>query len=540
MPAVEVAPALAEAPQPENKTLLRVEAVAQQITLDLEAQNYEVKRGSFRLYTQADCDNFSYPVMETCYGNNPAAPYVLPIVPLWPGEEANLDPSDKVAFGDDGPGYSANHLYDPREAILVFGVLPPKAAYLGVQSYLVSRQGAWDKTSDTYRWMATYAPQLLQTFFTYIPQNHSRIQVAASLSNAINNVVIQGGPQGSNPVWGQVRFFIITPDQTMDASLRQVIPADPSQVFTEPIPDGMQLGLDAASDDFNTLIRYSMPENEDEGNAWRSELPLVLLRVRYTDPTRQPVRYPAFTEPETREAADERGLQPSLKNLLYAVSVKWQQPCDNGDCTETCVEGMDCSDEAKSFMNLQTPPFNLFGPQCSAIGMNCLGDTQDTIYQIAYQLMLDGGQIYAVAGPLGTETGNATYVGLGLNSSTKKKGFDNLSQIELKNTANEFASGVPTDTAKLFVYYFARSCAGLDAYTSGHCREIPEDEIPVCTDPTGAGCDKLTISLRDYIKPGTQRGPDAALTLPPMVLKLHKPTGTTARRLYLPVIFMSR
>jgi hypothetical protein len=152
--------------------------------------------------------------------------------------------------------------------------------------------------------------------------------------------------------------------------------------------------------------------------------------------------------------------------------------------------------------------------------------------------MLDDGQIYAVAGPLGTETGNATYVGLGLNSSTKKKGFSNLSEIELEDTANEFASGVLTDTAKLFVYYFARSCAGLAAYTSGHCREIPESEIPVCTDPAGAGCDKLTISLRDYIKPGTQRGPDTALTLPPMVLKLHRPAGSVAKRIYLPVIFV--
>ena len=242
LPAIRVAPASGASAHPENEVSPQVEAIAQQITHDLEAQNYEVERGHFRLYTQAECDNFSYPVMETCYGNNPAAPYVLPVVPLWPGEEDNLDPSGKVAFGDDGPGYSVNHLYDPREAILMFGVLPPQAAYFGIQSYLSSRQGAWDENSDTYQWMATYAPQMIPTFFTYIPRNHSRIQLAASLSNAINNVVIRGGPQGSNPVWGQVRFFIITPDQTMDDSLRQIIPVDSTQVFTEPFPMGCAWG----------------------------------------------------------------------------------------------------------------------------------------------------------------------------------------------------------------------------------------------------------------------------------------------------------
>ena len=222
-------------------------------------------------------------------------------------------------------------------------------------------------------------------------------------------------------------------------------------------------------------------------------------------PARQPVRYPAFTKAETRQANDEQGLQPSLKNLLYAVSVKWQQPCDNGDCTEKCVAGMDCSDEAASFMNLQSPPFNLFGRSAP--------DRDELPGRHAGHRLPDCQPTYArwrpglrSCRPPGHGNRQCDVCGPRPELEHEEERLLQSLQIELKDTANEFASGVLTDTAKLFVYYFARSCAGLAAYTSGHCREIPENEIPVCTDPAGAGCDKLTISLRDYIKPGTQRG----------------------------------
>ncbi|MDE3150295.1 MAG: hypothetical protein KGL37_12570, partial [Acidobacteriota bacterium] len=68
-----------------NKVPGRIESTAQQLTHSLEKQGYEVLRGYFKLFTTDDCD-LSYQVMHTCYGNNPAAPYVIPIVPPWPDE----------------------------------------------------------------------------------------------------------------------------------------------------------------------------------------------------------------------------------------------------------------------------------------------------------------------------------------------------------------------------------------------------------------------------------------------------------------------
>jgi len=50
-------------------------------------------------------------------------------------------------------------------------------------------------------------------------------------------------------------------------------------------------------------------------------------------------------------------------------------------------------------------------------------------------LSLDNGEIYAVAGTLGTETGNANYVGLGGNQVSTFNGVANLSDKALEDTA---------------------------------------------------------------------------------------------------------
>jgi hypothetical protein len=48
------------------------------------------------LYTQADCA-YSYPVFQNCFGNNPASPYILPVVEFWPDEY--VDPAIARAIG---------------------------------------------------------------------------------------------------------------------------------------------------------------------------------------------------------------------------------------------------------------------------------------------------------------------------------------------------------------------------------------------------------------------------------------------------------
>jgi len=140
------------------------------------------------------------------------------------------------------------------------------------------------------------------------------------------------------------------------------------------------------------------------------------------------------------------------------------------------------------------------------------------------KLPLDGDHFYAVVGPLSTATHNATYVGLGLNSSVKQLGFDNISDERLAGSATGYSDAVPGE--KFFVQYFARDCNGLaeqlPAGVSFRCYSIG-DKLPYCYDSSDLECDMLVLSLRGYLRPGTQRATDKNSVLISRLIRLKRP-----------------
>jgi hypothetical protein len=510
------APSSAGDPRPENKVPKKVESTAKGLADRLERQGYEVSRGYFKLYTHEDCDS-SYAVLGTCYGNNPAAPYVQPVVRPWPDEY--VDPHLAGVFGPTAAGYATTFRFAPREAIVILGVLPPPAAYFGLQTYLFTRQGEIDTNSAQYQLFAPN-PYMLQMFFSTVPNEPERVQAFSSLSNSNNNVVIE---RQSGTAWDQVRYFVITPDRSMDDVVREALSTIGIQgkdIFTEPIPGDMKIGLDAGADDFVPFIRYAMPRDGGDSAKWRKDLPLVVLRIRDPRPEAQPQRYPQVRL-EPRTAVNEQPLSGQLAELVSAVKAKWGGP----------------SDADQTFYNVQPRPIYLVGPKCTPIGMDCLGDTQDTAYEISARLPVDQGQVYAAVGTLAvgtgdpadhttrsTGTGNATYVGLGVNGTLRIEGIGNIDNNQLAGSAGSYGVADPAfDPNKFFVQYFTRDCTGLEALTGGHCFSIPETMLPYCANPSDPSCDLLGLSVREYIRPGTQRGPDAAKVLPPVVITLHRP-----------------
>lgn len=493
---------------PENKVPGSVESVARRLTNNLKKDGYEVERGYFKLYTEEDCPT-SFAQMKNCFGNNPAAPYVMFSVPNWP--EEYIDPATDEAFGLNLDGYSTSYRLDPREAIVILGVLPPQASYLGLQTYLFTRETKFDMTSPTYLFMQD-KPPLMRMFFSTVPGNSERVVSLASLSNSINHKVIENQ---SGQAFDQQRYIIITPDEFMNDTIREAlkkISVEEDNIFTEPIPSNMNLGLDKSADDFVSLIRYAMPDDGGEAGTlsdkWRNELPLVVLRIRDTKTDRIPETYPSFVEPEQRPIASEFYLKDDLTKLVGAVIQKWGQT----QATLNLVQ----------MLRVQPAPINMIGPKCFQIGMNCLADTQDASYQYSFPLSLYENNIYAVVGTVGTRTNNATYVGLGLTSTVRMLGFDNRSDNDLEDTANGYAPFV-NNTDKFFVYYFTRDCSGLDSLTGGNCVEISNDDLPICLDQTDPGCNKLSISIRDYMPFGSQRGPDDNYILPSIVIPLQRP-----------------
>ena len=490
---------------PEKMVDHKVEGKAVQLMHELEKQGFEVSRGYFKLWTIDECE-YTSQIMGTCYGNNPAAPYVISTLPPWPGEF--VDPDKSNLWGPSQEGYHDIYRFDPREAIVILGLLPPPGAYFSEQTWLFTRQETLDTTNQTYQdiYNSDLLRPFLPLFFATDPRYPERTQVLSSLSNIINNVVIE---RQSGAAFNQIRYFIITPDQFMDKAVRKAftrIPVKDEDVFTESIPSDMNIGLDQSSDDFTTRFRFAHPRDGGmpgtPSDTWRKDLPLVVLRVRDTPFGHTPETYPPVVL-ETRTAIDEWPLEPDLGNLLAAVSRRWGQPCATADC----------SDRAGAFIDLQTGPAKLMGPSCTDIGENCLLDTLDASYQLYGPRSLDNGEIYAVSGTLGTETGNATYVGLGINQVSMLKGIADLSGTDLRGTASAYAGEV-NNTDKFYLYYFTRDCSGLEDLTDGNCLSL-KDLIP----PD----DQLAISIRDYIKPGTQRGPDSQYVLPSKVLKLERP-----------------
>jgi hypothetical protein len=504
----------------------QIERTAQQLTHVLLKQGFEVNRGYIKLWTADECQ-YTFERIGLCLANNPAAPYIVVAAPPWPDEA--VIPQISCVFGPCHPGADDVFRFDPREALIILVQMPPPARFFSEQSWMFTRQGTYNTSSETYLHMVDLVnagdlPDFaLPIFFRPLPDViPERILVSAMLSNPINNVVIERQAKTS---FGQQRYFIVTPDDYMNTAVRSAfaeIAVAREAIFTDHIPSNLHVGLDLASDDFLTWFRYAQPDDEGGPGTpsyiWKKNLPIAVLRVRHTGHQAQP--YPAFTaeQLEPRTAFNEyESFQSDLDSLVSAVSSKWGLHCTKPDCSDM---------GAKSFIDLQTDPIWMVGPLCEQIGENCLLDNWDTSYQMYGRLSVDHGEIYAVAGTLGTRTGNATYVGLSINKVSQFVGVANLSDNVLQDTVSGYAGEVSGNncpavnhtktTDCLFLYYFTRDCSVVENATGEkNCFEIDEKMIP-----SGKN-DSIVLAVRDYIRQGTERGPDSSRVLPPMVIQVR-------------------
>jgi hypothetical protein len=456
----------------------------QSFKANLEASGYEVLRGNWNLFTIDDCQ---YAVAKTgnCFGNNPAAPYIIPTVPLWPDEFADRYMKDVIGPTQGNTWWT--HRFDEREAIIVLGQLPPRGGYFGLESYVFTRQGKINTNDEIYR---SLTDDFMKSILFQNSPNPKRVMVFSSIGDSKNNVTIQ---RQSGAIWDQERYFIITPDAVMEKKMKEALLEagvfDQKQIFTEPVSkDIARLGLGSSADDFMTIIRYSMPHDEVLGERWRRSLPLAVFRVRAKKPTHTAESYPTPVR-EVRGGRSELHLQEDFDNLVKAVKEKWGHP----EVTDTKFQSL-----------LQW--VDLIGEHCLKRPMSCLGDNSDADYQVSKTVSIDQGEIIAVLGVLGTATRNANYVSLSVNWIPPLVGVLNKSDDELAGTADFFA-GTVENTGKFYVQYFARNCTGIP-----DCTTISEATIP--------RGDLLKIIQRNYVVPGTNRGADPKLVINPTIMVL--------------------
>jgi hypothetical protein len=112
-----------------------------------------------------------------------------------------------------------------------------------------------------------------------------------------------------------------------------------------------------------------------------------------------------------------------------------------------------------------------------------------------------------VVGTLGTKTGNATYTSLSVNWFPQLVGVANSDDPVLEGSACKFQSSLDNDAELFYVYYYARDCSGLNPYCQEICRRLV---------PRG---DTIKILQRNYINPGSARGPDPSRVLNPFSIQ---------------------
>ena len=527
----DAAPSAQHRPSTETSTASRARLTKTLVNY-MRRRGFQINPGYPILYAKdaaATCKQYTYPALNTCFGANPAAPYVIPVVKAWPNEY--VDPAMVNTFGLLRRGYTPTYRLDPREAIVIYGQMPPPGRYMGLQTWEWSQRGHW-KAKDYATWARDpNNPIPMSLLFSTMPPpkpKADRVWTFSALGDNINNVVMarrSGDPFGKN------RYFIITPSASTDRAIRRALQAQgvPDRyIFTEQIPSRDTsgpigpLGMGKNAIDFNTFFRYAVPASADAGTAWRNQLPLTVLRVR-APASVGPVKRYGLMRSGKRTARSEGYLAGDLQRLVQAV-------CDRTSGT-LHLSSADCRQPAPAsafFVDVvrELDHHNWTGPYCRKVNMNCDGDNSDTAFFYSHPVPLDSGQVYAVVDTLATQTRNATYVGLSINDAASLFTPSNLLDTQLKGTAAAYASTVK-NTDKFFVHYYTRNCNVLGPLlgmtnVSRDCTTVTTAMVPPRGDPNALGDPALQgmimLGIRDYVLPGAALGPESSKLLRPRIL----------------------
>ncbi|MGE5292809.1 MAG: hypothetical protein ACM3ML_37600 [Micromonosporaceae bacterium] len=503
------------------------------LVTDLRKSGFQVNPGYPMVLGPDSCKAYTYPLLKDCFGNNPAGGYANAVVKAWPHEQVGPTPPD--VLGQVDPGYTPIYRLGTRDALVFYGQMPPPGRYMGWQTFLWSQPGRW-KAKD-YNRVASIPnrPWPLQYRFHTIPPNDpnaNRVFSQSSVGDIVNNVVMQ---RKSGDSWGKNRYFITTPSATTDQAVRSALHAlgvPDSDIFTEQIPSRDAygpigpLGMGKNAIDFWSTFRYAIPDNQAAAKQWWQTLPLTVLRVRAPSSLGPVHRYGMLTYEKQTTPHPEAYLKGDMQDLVNAVCQRTSSVLGlkSADCTQP--------PPASSFMVNQYTDYGWTGPYCRSIHMWC-GDQNDIGAGTTTPRPLDSGQVYAVVDTLATETGNATYVGLGVNDASTFFAPTGVNDLQLKGSADQYAATV-NNAGKFFVHYFTRNCdtAQMKALVgenrlSEDCTSITEDMVPPKWKTTALGDPALHGMffpiLRDYIAPGTARGPDQSKLLTGRVLSFTKP-----------------
>ncbi len=456
------------------------------------SSDYTVVQGNVYLFENSSCATF-VPIFNSCFGNNAAAPYIIPQPPI---EQSYVDPSWN-SLNTPGPnGVSTNIVYrlSDADALVTIVNYPPTGAYFGYLSYVFTRPISNYPIANPLQVMSP---------------DPSRYEIFGSVGNTVNNIVVQN--QYGPPWNGNVIMFITTSNQALadDITTRMVAKGiDPRSIFVEKLGTNVNTGNDRAADDLVTLMRYAIPKDSSAADTWHTNIASNVLVYKVTNPLSTVTRYPA-NQYTSRSGNDELLLAPALNELANLLKTWYATN------SPSLAASISMADFIRSSIDVTGIPTNgLVGSNCINKGIICAGDSQDTsTYAISKNVLLSSTSSVFVAGVDHNQTGNSSYYSISIYNAAIQAGVQSASQSNA--SAVGFNSGNLTGSAEvvlrelgiydsastvlklalpnLYVAVVSKDCT--IATQTGHCISLMGDTLI----PAGVA---INMYERSYLRPG--------------------------------------
>lgn len=470
---------------------------------------YNVVQGNAYLMQNVDCPKF-VAVFNSCFGQNPASPYIIPQPPV---ESSYVDPDYAVQFESSGPTGATTDIFyrlSDNDALITIISYPPEAAYLGYQSYVF--------TSESSNYTSITPPRN-----RVVSPDPSRYDIFGSLGNDVNNIIVQN-KYGLAPWGGNVIMYITTSNQNLANALTlnaQAHGINANSIFIEPVGSDVITGNDSSSDDMLTLMRYAVPESTTAAINWSNMLESNVLVYKVSN-TKLPVsrfgvnQYTAHTVNNV-----ENNLNTALQQLATLLQTYL---AEKQISTVTAVSYQTIATTEDNASGV--PTSGLVGASCILYGTNCEGDNQDTSTYATLtesSIVLGPDEIVFVAGVNHSmaDVNNNRYVSVDIYNAANSSGIGSSSQTNV--AAVGFNSGMLTGSAgqvltslgitipaedtelnaniaELYVTFVTRDCNNQTvAAAKDYCLNLMGTSLIPLNDP-------ISITERSYIVPGTTTG----------------------------------
>lgn len=395
--------------------------------------------------------------------NNAGAPYLVPRLPMAPGQTAPPLVTD-APINPANEGLYVDYRIRPDEAIVLVGKTPPKCTYFSYDADIISR---W---SD---------------------QLGKPVMIFGNYSDAINPMVIKTDGTADDP-YQRNTMIIMSADQGVADSIRTAAESAgySGDIINEsPIPSQvLKLGLDGKSDTLGMLLRFAYPEDPQAAQDYMNGANMQVFRVTPNSPP-QPAPYdiPAYRIRGTGDFS-ELALTGTAEQLRQAILARYANYAASEPVSSPFMGGADGVDGMVGMQEVT----NIYGPGRDALYLRTA----------EFTLANDPNEFVIVYGINHAALGKTTYNSFSVYGTVQYNGVASAWDGMYAGTAEEYLPGNP-DAKYFYVWKIARQADG-----DSHITEVPFNQGVY-----GIDLDQpMFVGFRLYLQPETRTGPIAMET----------------------------